>query len=242
MIGGRSAAMGFNRIIDRNIDAINPRTVKREIPAGKIRARDALVFSVASFGLMFFAAYMLNPLCFKLSPVAAAVLVAYSYTKRFTSLSHVVLGISISGAPLGAWIAVRGSFDIGILPLVFAVVFWLSGFDILYALQDVEFDRSHGLYSIPRKLGIRYALLISRCLHLATWLLLVLNGLIFHLGVLYYGGMILVGILLIYEHSLVKENDLSRLDMAFFNMNGYISVAIFIFTFLDLLIKHFSPG
>jgi len=236
MIGARSAAMGMNRIIDRKIDAANPRTAEREIPAGKIKVRDAVLFSLLSFGIMVFAAYMLNPLCFTLSPIAIVILAGYSLTKRFTVFSHVVLGISISGATLGAWIAVRGSVDMVIVPLTLAVIFWLAGFDILYALQDVEFDRRYGLFSIPRKYGVPKALLISRSFHLITFLMLLMNGIIFDLGIFYYVGMFLVGGLLLYEHSLVKKDDLSRLDIAFFNMNGYISLAVFFFTVIDLLV------
>jgi 4-hydroxybenzoate polyprenyltransferase len=236
MIGARSAAMGMNRIIDREMDAKNPRTRMREIPSGKIKVSDAAIFIFISLAAMLFAAFMLNPLCLKLSPVAIAVLVAYSYTKRFTWLSHIVLGIAISGAPLGAWIAVKGNVNIEIIPLVFAVIFWLAGFDILYALQDLEFDRSHGLYSIPKRFGISNGLLISRVLHFFTWCLLILSGCIFSTGVIYFAGVGIVGILLFYEHSLVKEDDLSKLDMAFFNMNGYISVTVFLFTFFDVVL------
>lgn len=235
MVGARSAAMGMNRVIDRHIDKENPRTQNREIPVGTVNVRDAIIFAVVSFGVMVFAAYQLNPLCFKLSPVAVAILVFYSYTKRFTYLSHVVLGIAISGAPLGAWIAVRGSIDIEVLALVLAVVFWLAGFDILYALQDLEFDRSHGLYSIPQKFGVKNALILSRSFHFITWLLLVLTGCVFNAGIIYFAGIGLAGLLLVYEHSIVKEDDFSRLDKAFFNMNGYISVSVFVFTCIDLL-------
>jgi 4-hydroxybenzoate polyprenyltransferase len=235
MVGARSAAMGINRIIDREIDAQNPRTTDREIPSGNVKIKDAVIFVLISFAAMVFAASMLNPLCLTLSPVAIAILICYSYTKRFTYLSHIVLGIAISGAPLGAWIAVRGTINIEILPLIFAVVFWLAGFDVLYALQDIEFDRIHGLYSIPQKFGIKNALTISRMFHLFTWVLLAVTGCIFDAGVIYFAGIGLVGLLLLYEHSLVKEKDLSNLDRAFFNMNGYISVVVFVFTFVDLM-------
>lgn len=236
MVSARSGAMGLNRIIDRKIDAANPRTANREIPSGKIKTSNAVLFAMISFGVLIFAAYMLNPLCLKLSPLAIAVLFLYSYTKRFTWLSHFVLGIALSAAPVGAWIAVRGAFNSEILPMVFAVVFWLAGFDVLYALQDVGFDRAHGLRSIPEKFGIKDALLFSRIFHLITWGLLAFTGLIFDLGIFYWIGMTFTGGLFIYEHSLVKHNDLSRLDMAFFNMNGYISITVFIFTLLDYLV------
>ena len=234
MVGARSGAMGLNRIIDRKIDTHNPRTSNREIPAGKIMVRDALFFTAVSLGVMVFAAYHLNTLCFMLSPFAIGILVLYSYTKRFTWTSHFVLGIAIAGAPLGAWIAVRGTFDIEIVPLAVAVILWLAGFDILYALQDIDFDRQHGLFSVPRRFGIGKALIISRILHGFTFGLLIVTGMIFHLDVWYFIGLCIVGIFLTYEHSLVKPNDLSKLNMAFFNMNGYISITILIFTFISI--------
>jgi 4-hydroxybenzoate polyprenyltransferase len=236
MVGGRSAAMGLNRIIDRKIDAMNPRTASREIPTGVVKVSEAVVFVLLSLALFVYSAYKLNPLCLKLSPVAIFFFIFYPYTKRFTWLSHIVLGIAISGAPIGAWIAIKGEFNFEILPLALAVIFWLAGFDILYALQDYEFDRKAGLQSIPRRFGIRRSLWLSRAFHLFTWLLLVLTGRIFGLGVFYYIGIIITAGLLLYEHSLVKEDDLSKLDIAFFNMNGYISITVFFFTFLDILL------
>lgn len=236
MVGARTGAMGLNRIIDRRIDAANPRTAARELPSGKIGAGDALIFTVLAFALMFFSAYKLNDLCLKLSPLALGVLVLYSYTKRFTWLSHFVLGIAISAAPLGAWIAVRGTFDPEILPLGIAVVFWLAGFDVLYALQDLEFDRSHGLYSIPQRFGVERTLLLARLFHGVTWTLLAATGALFSLGPLYWVGLAVVAGLLLYEHALVKPGDLSKLDLAFFNMNGYISITIFVFTLLALAV------
>lgn len=235
MVSARSGAMGMNRIADREIDALNPRTKNREIPAGTITVREASFFTAVSFAILVIAAYNLNPLCFMLSPVAIAILIFYSFTKRFTCLSHIVLGIAISGAPLGAWIAVRGTADAGIVPLTLAVVFWLAGFDVLYALQDVSFDREHGLHSIPRRFGIPKALAFSRVLHAMTFAFLCANGYIFGLGPFYWAGMVVVGGLLIYEHSLVSPNDLSRLNMAFFNMNGYISIAVFLCTALAVI-------
>lgn len=235
MVSARSSAMGLNRIIDKNIDALNPRTSKREIPSGKIKLTEAWIFVSISLALFIFSAYKLNPLCFKLSPIAIFFLFIYSYTKRFTWLSHIILGITISAAPLGAWIAVRGSFDMEIIPLSLAVVFWLSGFDILYALQDIEFDKSYGLYSIPSRFGIKRSLTISRFFHFITWSLLILTGIIFHLNFLYWIGILIISLLLFYEHRLIKPNDLSKLNIAFFNMNGYISLTVFIFTLLSLI-------
>lgn len=236
MVGARAGAMGLNRIIDRKIDAANPRTKNREIPAGKIDIKNVAAFTVISFLVLILAAYRLNPLCLKLSPAAIAVLFIYSFTKRFTWASHFVLGLSLSAAPLGAWLAVRGSFDINILPLSLAVVFWLAGFDTLYALQDIEFDKTHGLYSIPQRFGIKKALLLARFFHLITVLLLISTGFIFNLGLFYWIGMAIVSALFIYEHSLVKADNLRRLDMAFFNMNGYISMTVFVFTLMDYLL------
>ncbi|MBI1810984.1 MAG: UbiA family prenyltransferase [Nitrospirae bacterium] len=236
MVSARSGAMGLNRIIDIKIDASNPRTANRELPSGKIKMSNAVLFAAISFAILIFAAYMLNPLCLKLSPIAIAVLFIYSYTKRFTWLSHIVLGIAISAAPVGAWIAVRGTFNAEILPMAFTVIFWLAGFDVLYALQDIEFDRSLGLYSIPARFGVKDSLLFSRIFHVIAWGLLALTGLFFNLGIFYWIGMAASGGLFIYEHSLVKPDDLSRLDMAFFNMNGYISMTVFVFTLLDYLV------
>ena len=235
MVGARSGAMGLNRIIDSKIDSANPRTKRREIPRGAISVLAAVLFVVVSFIFMVFAAYMLNPLCLKLSPVAIAILVLYSYTKRFTWMSHFFLGLSISAAPLGAWLAVKGSFDIEIIPLAIAVIFWLAGFDVLYALQDIDFDRRYGLYSIPKRFGISKSIYLSRIFHITSFLLLVANGIIFKLGGLYWTGMFLTAGLFLYEHSLITIDDLRKLDIAFFNMNGYISVTIFIFTLMDYM-------
>ncbi len=236
MVSGRSAAMGLNRLIDRDIDAINPRTARREIPSGKIKPQEAWLFVAISLIVFVFSAYMLNPLCLKLSPLAIAFFVLYPYTKRFTWLCHLVLGVAIAGAPLGAWIAIKGEISKEILFLCFAVVFWLAGFDTLYALQDVEFDRTYGIFSIPQKFGVKRAIHLARVFHTLTWILLLVTARVFDMGLTFYIGLVLVGALLVYEHSLVKEDDLSKLDMAFFNMNGYISIAVFSFTLIDLII------
>ena len=204
MVGARSGAMGLNRIIDREIDRANPRTRNRELREGIIMVSEAVLFTIVSFAVLILSAYMLNPLCLKLSPIAIAVLFLYSYTKRFTWATHFVLGLSLSAAPLGAWIAVRGTFDAEILPITVAVIFWLAGFDTLYALQDIEFDKSYGLYSIPKRFGIKKALFFARTFHLVSFLLLLLSGLLFKLGIFYWLGMMIVAGMLIYEHSLVK--------------------------------------
>jgi len=240
MVGARSGAMGLNRVIDRKIDRENPRTKNRELPKGEIRLSEAILFTGVSIAIFIFAAYMLNPLCLKLSPIALAVLFIYSYTKRFTWTTHFVLGLALSAAPLGAWIAVRGTFDTEIIPMGIAVIFWLAGFDTLYALQDIEFDKSHGLYSIPKRFGIKNALLLARLFHLITFIMLITTGALFKVGIFYWLGMMIVAGLFIYEHSLVKQSDLNKLDIAFFNMNGYISITVFIFTLMDYIFLYRS--
>jgi 4-hydroxybenzoate polyprenyltransferase len=232
MVGARTGAMGINRIIDRKIDALNPRTEMREIPRGVMSALEASLFTLVAFVVFVFAAYKLNRLCFMLSPLAILVVVAYPYTKRFTSLSHVVLGLALSFAPFGAWVAVRGSVDVEMFILSLEILFWVAGFDIFYALQDMEFDRSHGLYSIPGRLGVRASFILARIFHFITVVLLISLIPVFDLGTIYLAGVIISAALLLYEHMIVKPSDLSRLDMAFFTMNGYISITVFLFTLL----------
>jgi 4-hydroxybenzoate polyprenyltransferase len=237
MIGGRSGAMGMNRIIDKKIDALNPRTKDRELPRGVIKTSEAFTFTLFAFGFLVLAAYKLNPLCFKLSPLVLLVLFTYSYTKRFTWLCHVVLGIALSLAPLGAWIAVRGTLDYDILPLSLAIIFWVAGFDTLYGLQDMDFDKKHNLFSIPSIFGIKTSLWVARIFHLITIGLLLSLMPIFKLSALYLTGVAIAFALLLYEHLLVKPDDLSKLNMAFFNMNGYISVTVFVFTLLNYTVQ-----
>jgi 4-hydroxybenzoate polyprenyltransferase len=236
MVGARSGAMGLNRIIDAGIDGENPRTASRHIPAGKISRFEAWIFVVASFALLLLAAWMLNPLCFYLSPLVLFFLALYSYCKRFTALAHLVLGLCLAAAPIGAWIALRGDLRWPIVVLGLAVLLWVAGFDVFYALQDLDFDRDKGLHSIPSRLGVRRSLLLVKIFHVAMVLLLLLLPLGTDLGWIYLAGVALVAGLLAYEHSLVKPGDLSRLDAAFFNMNGYISVTIFVFTLVDALL------
>ncbi len=235
MVGARSAAMGLNRLIDARIDAQNPRTATRHIPAGVVSRQQAWLFVLASTALLLLAAWMLNPLCLTLAPVALGLFVLYAYCKRFTSMAHVVLGICLAGAPIGAWIALRGDVQWPIVALGLAVLFWVAGFDIFYALQDLDFDRSQGLHSIPVQLGERNAILLGKIFHglMVALLLIIPQGLA--LGWLYYAGIGVISLLIAYEHQLVKPGDLSRLDAAFFNMNGYISVTIFLFTLLDVV-------
>jgi len=236
MVGARSGAMGLNRIIDASIDARNPRTAQRHIPAGKVTLKEAWVFVLASFALLLFSAWMLNPLCLALSPLALFFLALYSYCKRFTPLAHIVLGVCLAAAPIGAWIALRGDVSWQVLVLGLAVLFWVAGFDILYALQDLEFDREQGLHSIPSRLGVERSLLLARAFHAVMVFLLALLLSMPGLDWIYLLGVLVVTGLLVYEHLLVKADDLSRLDAAFFNMNGYISVTIFAFTLLDSLV------
>lgn len=236
MIGARSAAMAFNRIADARYDALNPRTQNRAIPAGVLTISQVAIFTLVAAGLLVFAAWELNPLAFLLSPVALLIVLGYSYTKRFTALSHAFLGLALATAPMGAWIAVTGRFESAPAYLAGAVLFWLFGFDIIYALQDTDFDRKIGLHSIPAALGNAKALLISRAGHTVMIALLVLFGLAAHLHWLYFAGVVFTAALVIYEQSLVKPNDLSRLDFAFFNLNGYISIGLFLFTLADVLV------
>lgn len=236
MVGARSAAMGLNRILDARIDAGNPRTATRHIPAGKVSRREAWLFVGISTALMLWAAWMLNPLCFILAPIALSLFVLYAYCKRFTFLAHVVLGICLAGAPIGAWIALRGDLQWPVVALGLAVLFWVAGFDIFYALQDVDFDRQQGLHSIPARLGTARAILVGKIFHGVMVALLALLPLGVPLGWIYYLGLFVVCCLIAYEHQLVKPDDLSKLDAAFFNMNGYISVTIFLFTLVDALV------
>lgn len=234
MVGARSAGMAFNRILDADIDGRNPRTKTRHIPAGLLSAGFAWGFLAAMAGILILAAAMLGPLCLYLSPLALAVVMGYSYTKRFTSWSHLVLGFALGIAPAAAWIAVEGTLDPRILWLTAAVTFWTAGFDIIYSCQDFEFDRGAGLHSIPKRLGIGRALLFSRFLHLAMLVCLVMLLQAFSLGALGAAGIAAVAALLVYEHSLVKADDLSRVNAAFFTVNGYVSVLFFVFWAADV--------
>ena len=237
MAGARTAAMGLNRLIDAEIDAKNPRTAGRAIPAGLIGKGATLAFIVTATALMLLAAGMLNPLCLKLAPIALSFLVLYSYCKRFTSLAHVVLGICLAAAPIGAWAAIRGSIDAPALILGGVVLFWVAGFDILYALQDLEFDRRTGLHSIPVVLGVNGSLWAARLFHLVMLALLLWLFVTLHLGGFFLAGIGAAGTMLLYEHWLLRNGNLEKLDAAFFNMNGYISVAILLFTAADVLAR-----
>ncbi|MCS6951310.1 MAG: putative 4-hydroxybenzoate polyprenyltransferase [Bryobacteraceae bacterium] len=235
MVAARSAAMTFNRILDADLDARNPRTASRHLPAGLLSMRFAWAFAGATSGLFLLAAGALNPLCFRLAPLALALLFFYSFTKRFTSLSHLVLGFCLGIAPAAAWIAIRGSLDPRILWLTTAVTLWTAGFDIIYACQDYDFDRRAGLYSLPRRLGIARALWVSRALHAGMLACLMALVASFRLGAASLAGVAAVAALLAYEQSLVKPHDLSHVNTAFFTVNGYVSVLFFLFWAADIL-------
>lgn len=237
MVGARSAAMTFNRLLDADIDARNPRTKTRHIPAGMLSRTFAFAFLFTSCAVFVFAAALLGPLCLKLSPVALGVVLIYSWTKRFTSLSHLILGLALGIAPAAAWIAVRGSLDWRIAWLTLAVMLWTAGFDIIYACQDYEFDCGEGLFSLPARLGIGGALWVARAFHLSMLGSLAALALALGLGVAAWLGIAVVAALIVWEHRLVHADDLSRIDAAFFTMNGYISVLFFAFWAADILLQ-----
>jgi len=238
MISARSAAMAFNRVADAAIDAANPRTSTRALPSGTLTPAFVSAFVIVSCAIFVLAASQLNRFALELAPVALAVVLLYSYTKRFTRWSHLVLGFALGIAPAAAWIAVRGSLDPRILLLTAAVTFWVGGFDVLYACQDYDFDRQSGLHSIPRYVGIGGALAIARTFHVLMLLLLIALVVVFGLGKLAMVGVLAVAVLLTYEHTLVSPRDLSKLNAAFFTMNGVISVVFFAFVAADLLMRH----
>ncbi len=235
MVGARSAAMAFNRVLDAQIDSRNPRTSSRHIPAGLLSTRFAWGFIAASSAVLVLASAMLNPLCLRLSPVALAVVFFYSWTKRFTSLSHLVLGFSLGIAPAAAWIAVTGGLDPAIVWLTAAVTLWTAGFDIIYSCQDFEFDRATGLHSIPARFGIGGALMMARALHVAMIACLTALAVSLDLGVWAWTGIAVTAALLAWEHRLVKADDMSRVDAAFFTMNGWVSLLFFVFWAADVV-------
>ena len=236
MVGARSAAMAFNRLVDAEIDRRNPRTAMRHIPAGLLSRTFGWGFTAASAVLFLAASYELNDLCFRLAPIALAVVLCYSFTKRFTSFSHLVLGFALGIAPAAAWIAVRGSLDPRILWLTAAVTFWTAGFDIIYSCQDFEFDRDANLHSIPARFGLSNALWIAKFLHIAMILCLVLLVRQLSLGAFSLVGVAAIAALLIYEHSLVRPNDFSKVNAAFFTMNGWVSILFFAFWAADIFL------
>jgi len=238
MVFARNAAMAFNRYLDRNIDAKNPRTVMRDIPAGKVSASEALTFVIVNCVLFVLATFFINTLCLYLSPVALFVVLFYSYTKRFTALCHLVLGLGLALAPIGAYIAVTGAFNIVPLFYSFAVLFWVSGFDIIYALQDEDFDREQKLHSIPAALGIKNALRLSVVLHILSALCVIMPLFFATFSWVYYIGIVFFCAMLIYQHLLVKPNDISKVDRAFATTNGYASVVFAICFLVDTYMRN----
>jgi 4-hydroxybenzoate polyprenyltransferase len=236
MVSCRSAAMAYNRIIDRDVDALNPRTSMRALPAGQLKLSQAMLFFLSSCVIFLFSAAMLNTLALMLSPVALFVTLFYSKTKRFTPLSHFFLGLSLGIAPGAAWIGVRGTLDWQIVPLCFAVLFWTAGFDIIYSLQDEDFDKRNGLRSLTETYGKHRALQISRFCHVISVALIVFSGFALNAGVWYYFGAFIIALLLTYEQSLVKPHDLSRVNMAFFTLNGFVSIGFFVFVVLNQIL------
>lgn len=237
MVSCRSAAMAFNRIADRDIDAKNPRTRMRALPAGLLKLRQVNLFLLGSIAIFVLAAAMLNPLALTLSPIALLVTLGYSLSKRFTPLCHLILGLSLGIAPAAAWIGVTGKLDPAILWLTAAVMGWTAGFDIIYSLQDEEFDREQGLFSLPQTLGKAKALLVSRGLHLTAIGCLIGAGYAVEAGLAYYIGVTVAAGLLGYEQSLVKPDDLSRVNLAFFTLNGFVSIGLFVFALMDGVIR-----
>jgi len=237
MVGARSAAMSFNRIVDARLDAQNPRTAERAIPAGKLTRAETAAFMMAMIALFVFSAYMLNRLAFMLSPIALAIILGYSYTKRFTDYSHFVLGLALAIAPVGAWIAVNEEFHAVAILLGVAVLLWTTGFDLIYACQDIEFDRRAGLYSLSKRLGPAGALALSAVLHALMVGILLAVMVAAKLGMVFFGGIVLVAILLTYEHSIVKPHDFSRVNTAFFNVNGAVSLLLMALTIADIMLR-----
>lgn len=237
MFGARSAAMGLNRLIDRASDAKNPRTANRAIPAGLLKISEVMIFIIASFALLFWASSQLNSLSMKLLPIAVVMLVLYSYTKRFTWLCHIVLGLTIALAPLGGWVAVTGKVDAAAWVLFGTIVFWIAGFDIVYACQDVEFDTKEGLKSIPVRFGVANSLKIAQAFHILTAVGFIGLLILSELGWWYIAGMVIAYLILFYEHYIVSPADLSRLQTSFFTMNGVLSIVVFSFTLIDLVVQ-----
>ncbi len=236
MVGARTAAMSFNRVIDAHIDANNPRTAQRPIPAGRLSRRSVLLVGIGGLGVLLVAAWQLNPLCFALSPIALLALTGYSFTKRFTWLSHFVLGITDAMAPAGGWLAVDPHINAALLLLAFAAAIWIAGFDIIYACQDVTFDREHGLHSIPARFGIPAALWVAKVCHVLMVVALVALGMLRpELGWFYGIGVVAAAGLLVYEHRLIAPHDMSKIHVAFFTVNSYIASVLFLFTLVDVL-------
>lgn len=235
MVGARTAALCLNRIIDRHYDRANPRTSDWVLASGKLSVKWIWVFVFICLGLLIYSAAKLNELCLWLSPLAVIILWGYSYTKRFTWWCHLILGIAIGIGPVGAWIAITGTFNWQPLLLAAAVACWIAGFDTMYACQDIEFDRQQGLYSIPARFGEEGALIFSSVFHIFTIIFLILTGLVLHLGFIYYSGVLFAGGVLLYEHIIVKPGDLSQVNFASFKINHYVGLIIFVTTLIDIM-------
>lgn len=242
MVGARSAAMAFNRLVDVEIDRKNPRTSTRALPAGLVTRGFVIGFTVLSCALLVTAAWQLNPLALALSPLALIIILGYSFTKRFTALSHVFLGLALAVAPVGAAVAVEGRIDPRMWLLAGAVLTWTAGFDVIYSLQDVEFDRSEGLHSIPSRLGPVQALAIARIFHVITIAMLIAFGHVYDFGLIYFAGVVAAVILLIWQHSIISPTDLSRINAAFFTANGVLSIVLFLFGACDILLRTGTAG
>lgn len=236
MVGARTAAMSLNRLLDRHIDAENPRTAGRAIPAGLISVKEVWVYTILSFALLIISSLMLNMLAVKLMPIAVFFLVIYSYMKRISWTCHLVLGIAIGLAPMGSWVAVTGTLELPALLMGLAVATWVAGFDVVYACQDYKYDKEKGLHSIPSRFGIPSALIIAKVLHILAVILLASVGLSLNLGLFYWVGVLIAALILVYEHRIVNPRDLSKINIAFFNMNGILSVIVLVFTLLDLFL------
>lgn len=237
MVGARSFAMALNRLVDIEIDRKNPRTSNRALPKGLLTISNAVFFSLISLGIFLLAVYNLAPICRYLWPVVVIPFVIYPYTKRFTFLSHFMLGFCLGLAPIGSWIAISNTFSFEPFIIGMAVLCWVAGFDIFYAIQDIEIDRKQGLYSIPAKFGITKSLVFTKILHTVSVAMLIWLGIRLKMGIFYFVGVILTAVLLAYENSLIKSNDLSKLNMAFFTMNGVISILMFCFVAIDVIIR-----
>jgi len=242
-LGARSAAMALNNLIDRDIDAKNPRTAGRELPAGRIKPREVWGIILVSYFLLFYSAYRLNPLCLILAPVIPVTSIIYPYLKRFTPVSHYVLGLNLGYAPVGGWLAVTGAFNIpfgapelAMLLLLFAVTFWVGGFDTIYSLQDLDFDRKNGLHSIPTAFGVKNALNISFASHIMMLGLLVGLMVVLRLGIIFKAGLVIIALLILYEHTLVKADNFNKIPVAFFNVNAAVSLSMLVFTVVDILV------
>jgi 4-hydroxybenzoate polyprenyltransferase len=238
MVTARSAAMAFNRLVDAKYDAQNPRTASRPIPAGQLSNKFVLMFTILAGVAFLFGAYKLNPLTTELSPAALGIVLIYSYMKRVTRWSHLVLGLALGIAPTAAWIAVRGSIEPRVLILTAIVMLWVGGFDVLYACQDIEYDREAGLFSIPAAFGLAGAFAVARVMHIGMVILLFVMLHVFGLGWIALAGNIVVTLLLVYEHSIISPKDLRRMNAAFFTLNGVISVLLFVFVAADVLLRH----